>query len=338
MKLDIQHLQAAYDGLSVLKDLCLQVQAGEFISLLGPSGCGKTTLLKAIAGILPPTGGTICLDGRDITHLPVHKRGTVVVFQDMRLFPHKTVLDNVAFPLKMQGMDKASRRAAAAELLKKVQLEGLEDRLPAALSGGQQQRCALARALAAKPSLLLLDEPFSALDENLREEMRSLVKALHREFGMTTVLVTHDRQEALSLSDRVAMLFGGRIHQFDTPQAVYRQPATRAVADYFGDCLYLPGTVSGGVFRSQTLSLDAAAADGAYDLLLRPGDLHPEEEGSYTVTVESLSFRGSDTLATLRGPEGLLWKKSLPGSCPWQPGQQISCRLRPDPMVFFPEE
>ena len=338
MKLDIQYLQAAYDGLSVLKDLCLQVQAGEFISLLGPSGCGKTTLLKAIAGILPPTGGTVCLDGRDITHLPVHKRGTVVVFQDMRLFPHKTVLDNVAFPLKMQGADKASRRAAAAELLKKVQLEGLEDRLPAALSGGQQQRCALARALAAKPSLLLLDEAFSALDENLREEMRSLVRQLHREFGMTTVLVTHDREEALSLSDRVAMLFDGRIHQFDTPQTVYRRPATRAVADYFGDCLYLPGTVSAGVFRSQTLSLDVSLPDGAYDLLLRPGDLHPEQAGGCTVTVESLSFRGSDTLATLRGPEGLLWKKSLPGACPWQPGQQVKCSLRPETPVFFPEE
>ena len=196
MKLNIDHLSAGYDTGAVLRDLSLEVEEGEFLSLLGPSGCGKTTLMKTIAGILPAMEGRIFLDGRDITALPIHRRGTVIVFQDMRLFPHKTVLENVAFPLKMQGVTKKERLATAAQLLEKVQMGAFAQRKPAELSGGQQQRVALARALAAKPKLLLLDEPFSALDENLREEMRALVLELRREFDMTVILVTHDPADA----------------------------------------------------------------------------------------------------------------------------------------------
>ena len=166
MKLVIKNLTAGYDADVVLRDLSLSVEEGEFLSLLGPSGCGKTTLMKTIAGILPVTQGRICLDGEEITDLPVHKRGTVIMFQDIRLFPHKSVAENVAFPLKMQGVLKEDRLHQAEELLDKVQLGGYGNRRPSELSGGQQQRVALARALAAKPKLLLLDEPFSALDEN----------------------------------------------------------------------------------------------------------------------------------------------------------------------------
>lgn len=336
MKLEIQNLSVSYDADVVLKELSLNVEEGEFVSLLGPSGCGKSTLLKTIAGILTVSKGSICLGGTDITGLPVHKRGTVVVFQDMRLFPHMTILDNVAFPLKMQGVSKAERLQTAAQLLEKVQLGGYGTRKPAELSGGQQQRVALARALAAKPRLLLLDEPFSALDENLREEMRLLVKQLHRDFGMTTILVTHDREEALSMSDRVAMMFGGKIHQFDTPETVYHRPASRATANYFGDCLYLPGTVSGGLFRADSLILDTGLPDGQYDLLLRPGDLTLEETGSYSLTVEEASFRGSDTLVTLRGPEGLLWKKAFSGSVSWKNGDHVRGSVRISHPVLFP--
>lgn len=338
MKLDIRNLSVSYDTDVVLEDLSLQVEDGEFVSLLGPSGCGKSTLLKTIAGILTASKGSIRLGDTDITGLPVHKRGTVVVFQDMRLFPHMTILDNVAFPLKMLGVDKAARRAAAAELLGRVQLEGLEHRLPGALSGGQQQRAALARALAAKPRLLLLDEPFSALDENLREDMRLLVKQLHRDFGMTTILVTHDREEALSMSDRVAMMFGGKIHQFATPETVYHRPASRQTANYFGDCLFLPGSVSGGAFRAPSLTVDTDLADGAYDLLLRPGDLTLEESGHYPLTVESLSFRGRDTLITLRGPEGLLWKKAFSETVSWKAGDCVGGTIRVSQPVLFPTE
>ena len=191
MKLKIENLSSGYDDDVVLKDLSLEVSEGEFLSLLGPSGCGISTLMKTIAGIIPAQKGNIFLDGRDITNLPVHKRGTVVVFQDMRLFPHKTVAENVAFPLKMQGVPKQERLKTAEALLEKVQMGGFGNRRPGELSGGQQQRIALARALAAQPKLLLLDEPFSALDENLREDMRHLVLQLQKEFSMTVILVNY---------------------------------------------------------------------------------------------------------------------------------------------------
>ncbi len=234
MKLKIQQLQVELGDEEILHNIDLEVENGEFLSLLGPSGCGKSTLLKAIAGIVPPKSGRIFLGDQDVTETPIHQRGAVIVFQDMRLFPHLTAVDNVAFPLKMQGVPKGERRKIAEELLEKVQLPGLGKRRTFQLSGGQQQRVALARSLAAKPKLLLLDEPFSALDENLRQEMRELVLQLHREFTMTTILVTHDRQEALELSDRVAVMFCGKIVQCDRPSVIYEQPVNEQVANYFG--------------------------------------------------------------------------------------------------------
>ncbi len=335
MKLEIENLKVSYDADVVLSHLSLTVQEGEFLALLGPSGCGKSTLLKAIAGILPPSGGCIRLGSVDITRQSVHKRGTVVVFQDVRLFPHMTVLDNVAFPLKMQGVDKKSRRLAAAEYLDRVQMGGFSHRLPGELSGGQQQRVALARALAAKPRLLLLDEPFSALDENLREDMRTLVTQLHREYAMTTILVTHDREEALSMSGRVAMMFGGRIHQVDTPQKVYHQPATRQTADYFGDCIYLPGRVEAGVFCSGSLALEVPVPDGDFDLLLRPDQLEIGT-GPCSFRVEGCSFRGRDTLVTFRDEQGNLWKKPFPGTPAWVPGQTLPGSIHVSCPVLFP--
>ena len=335
MKLEIQNICVSYDSDTVLNDMSLSVRKGEFLSLLGPSGCGKSTLLKTIAGILLPGQGKILLDGNDITQCPVHKRGTVVVFQDMRLFPHMNVENNVAFPLKMQGMGKQARLEIARDLLKKVQMEGFGHRLPGELSGGQQQRVALARALAAKPSLLLLDEPFSALDENLREEMRSLVRKLHREFGMTTILVTHDRQEALSMSDRVAVMEKGEILQLDEPRQVYHHPVSRRVADFFGGCTYLRGTVRQGIFRNAQLEAAVSCPDGEYDLLLRPHQFRPDIPGNYPVTVESLRFRGEDTLVTFRDEEGTLWQHSTAGNFRWNPGDRVNATLRTEEAVLF---
>ncbi len=211
MKLNIEHLVVDIDQDTILQDISLQVEQGEFLSLQGPSGCGKSTLLKSIAGILPLKQGRIFLDGQDITELPIHKRGTVIVFQDMRLFPNMNVEENIAFPLKMQKVPKEQRLSIARELLEKVQLPGYGKRRIHQLSGGQQQRVALARALAAKPKLLLLDEPFSALDEELRQGMRELVLTLHRDFAMTTIMVTHDKTEALSMSDRIVTMSGGAV-------------------------------------------------------------------------------------------------------------------------------
>lgn len=211
MKLCIEKLRVALNHEPILHNISLQVEQGEFLSLQGPSGCGKSTLLKSIAGILPAEQGHIYLDGRDITNLPIHQRGTVIVFQDMRLFPNMNVEDNIAFPLKMQRVPKAQRLETARELLEKVQLSGYGKRRIHQLSGGQQQRVALARALAARPKLLLLDEPFSALDEELRQGMRDLVLQLHHEFSMTTILVTHDRHEAIEMADRVVSMKDGKI-------------------------------------------------------------------------------------------------------------------------------
>ena len=335
MKLKIENLSSGYDADVVLKDLSLDVAEGEFLALLGPSGCGKTTLMKTVAGILPARQGRIMLDGQDITCLPIHRRGTVVVFQDMRLFPHKTVVENVAFPLKMQGIPKKDRIQTALQLLDKVQMQAFANRRPAELSGGQQQRIALARALAAQPKLLLLDEPFSALDENLREDMRRLVLQLQKEFSMTVILVTHDREEALSMSDRVALLFDGRLVQIGTPREVYEQPQTKQVADYFGNCVYISGHVENGIFTAAGIHCPTSVPDGAYRIMLRPDCLELNQAGTYLLQVEEISFRGTDSLISLRGPDGTLWKKSHIGHVAVAVGDAVQARLNiANPVLF----
>ena len=335
MKLVIENLTAGYDADVVLQDLSMNVEEGDFLSLLGPSGCGKTTLMKTVAGILPALKGRIFLDGEEITNLPIHKRGTVIMFQDIRLFPHKSVAENVAFPLKMQGVPKEERLRRAEELLEKVQLGGFGNRRPSEISGGQQQRVALARALAAQPKLLLLDEPFSALDENLREDMRSLVLRLKEEFRMTVILVTHDREEALSMSDRVALMFEGRLIQTGTPREVYTRPASREAADYFGNCVYICGKVEKGSFRAPSICCGVDAEEGDYTLMLRPDALDIGKTGDYQVTVETVSFRGSDILVSLRAEEGTLWKKTCTGEAAWKPGDVLQACLKiAEPVLF----
>lgn len=209
--LEVNGLFVDIKGQPILKGVDFSVKSGELMGLLGPSGCGKSTLLKAVAGILPPKSGSILIGGEDMANVPPHKRGAVIVFQDMRLFPNMTALENVAFPIKMQGVPKRQRLEQAEQLMKSVQLCGLERRRINELSGGQQQRVALARALAAQPRLLLLDEPFTALDNELKEEIRALVLELHKKFRTTTVLVTHDRQEAFAMADRIAVMRDGRV-------------------------------------------------------------------------------------------------------------------------------
>ncbi len=209
--LEVNGLFVDIKGQPILKGVDFSVKSGELMGLLGPSGCGKSTLLKAVAGILPPKSGSILIGGENMANVPPHKRGAVIVFQDMRLFPNMTALENVAFPIKMQGVPKRQRLEQAEQLMKSVQLCGLERRRINELSGGQQQRVALARALAAQPRLLLLDEPFTALDNELKEEIRALVLELHKKFRTTTVLVTHDRQEAFAMADRIAVMRDGRV-------------------------------------------------------------------------------------------------------------------------------
>ena len=336
MKLEVNDLHVVLDGQPILRGIGLEVRDGEFVSLLGPSGCGKSTMLKTVAGLLPVAEGGIFLGDREVTGVPTHRRGTVVLFQDLRMFPHMTAGENVAFPLKMRGGSRKERTRLASEYLKKVHLEGREDQPVSKMSGGQQQRVALARALAAEPKLLLLDEPFSALDENLREDMRLLVKRLQREFGITTVMVTHDRGEALSMSDRVALMFDGRIVQYDIPEKIYTCPATRQAADYFGDCVYLPGRAEDGCFRSEVLKLPVRVPDGQWDLLLRPADLEADPGGSIVATVTDIRYYGSEQAVELELAPGLRLRKFYARLPDWQVGDQLRWTFTAREPVLFP--
>ena len=242
--LDMRGVTKGFRDVTVIEGLDLQVQRGEFVSLLGPSGCGKTTLLRLIAGLLKPDVGRIVLDGENLTRLPAHKRRVGVVFQNYALFPHLNVADNVAFGLRAQGLPEAQVRTAVEQALTLVHLADLAQRSSLALSGGQAQRVAVARALAVRPRLLLLDEPFSALDRKLRETMQIELRRLLRELGITAVFVTHDQEEALVMSDRIAVMNQGAIEQFATPTTIYMQPATPFVLDFVGLATRLQGKVS----------------------------------------------------------------------------------------------
>ncbi|MFE9101688.1 ABC transporter ATP-binding protein [Actinomadura geliboluensis] len=246
----IRELTKVYPGgVRALDALDLDVADGEFFALLGPSGCGKTTLLRTVAGLEAATGGTVRLGGADVTRLPPGRRDVGMVFQDYALFPHMTVLDNIAYPLRIKKRSRAARHERAAEAARYLGLGGLEPRRPGELSGGQQQRVALARALVAEPRIFLLDEPLSNLDARLRLEARTFLKRLQRELAVTTVFVTHDQAEALALADRIAVMEDGRIRQLGTPVEVFRRPANLFVASFIGSTPMnlLPGRVQDGV-------------------------------------------------------------------------------------------
>ncbi|TPN85600.1 ABC transporter ATP-binding protein [Mesorhizobium sp. CU2] len=235
-----------YDPKStVVDDLSLDIVKGEFLTLLGPSGSGKTTTLMMLAGFEWPSSGRIFMDGQDITDLPPHKRDLGVVFQSYALFPHMSVADNVAFPLAVRNVSAEEKKRRVAEALELVHLSGFGDRKPGQLSGGQQQRVALARSLVYRPRIVLMDEPLGALDKALREQMQLEIKQIHRQLGVTFVYVTHDQDEALTMSDRVAVFHEGRIQQICSPVEIYRRPRTRFVASFLGETNMLPGTVVG---------------------------------------------------------------------------------------------
>jgi spermidine/putrescine transport system ATP-binding protein len=231
---ELGSLTKRFDDFTAVDDISLEIQAGEFFSLLGPSGCGKTSTLRMIAGFEPPTSGKILLDGVDVGSWAPNRRNVNTVFQSYALFPFLTVAENVAFGMRYKSVPKSERNDRAAEALELVQLSGYENRRPNQLSGGQQQRVALARALVLRPAVLLLDEPLGALDAKIRKQLRIELKALQEEVGITFVFVTHDQEEALSMSDRVAVMNAGRIEQIGTPAAVYESPGTTFVADFLG--------------------------------------------------------------------------------------------------------
>ena len=230
----IQGLVKQYGEATIIDQLSLTIEHGEFFTLLGPSGCGKTTLLRMIAGFVIPDDGKLLLDGQDITRLPAHKRETGMVFQDYALFPDKTVFDNVAYGLRVRKQTAAAISEKVTRILERVELGHLAKRYPAELSGGQRQRVALARALVIEPRVLLMDEPLSNLDAKLRIQMRNVIRELQQEARITAIFVTHDQEEALSMSDRIALLRSGRIDQLDTPEGLYARPKTAYAADFIG--------------------------------------------------------------------------------------------------------
>jgi len=292
-----------YGAQAAMSELSLEIPSGSFLTLLGPSGCGKTTTLRSIAGLVKPDAGTIRIDGEDVTRLLVHRRDLAMVFQSHALFPHMRVIDNVAFGLRMRGQATRARRDEAAKALALVRLQGYEGRWPHELSGGQQQRVALARALVVNPRVLLLDEPFGALDRKLREAMQAELRELTRALGITAIFVTHDQEEALLLSDAIAVMNTGRIEQLGTPGEIFETPATRFVAGFMGvdNILELAVARDAGGYAVAILGgLELDLPDGAYDaratIALRPErlSLGPPGKGA-AATIVSAVYLGTQS-------------------------------------------
>ncbi len=269
-RVEVTGVAKRYGAVAALDGVSLTFEDGEFFGLLGPSGSGKTTLLRMIAGFIEPDEGTIAFDGERVEQVPVHKRGIGMVFQSYALFPHMTVAQNIAFGLDVRATPRADVAHRVEELLDFVQLEGLGNRKPAALSGGQQQRVALARALAPRPKVLLLDEPLGALDRKLRQEMQVELKEIQRSIGITTIFVTHDQEEALTLSDRIAIIDRGKLVQVGEPRAVYERPRNLFAARFLGDANVLEGAASGEGVRLADGTLIAVAGGKATLAVVRP--------------------------------------------------------------------
>jgi ABC-type Fe3+/spermidine/putrescine transport system ATPase subunit len=258
----LRGLTKRYGEVTAARDVTLDVRAGEFLTLLGPSGSGKTTTLMMVAGFVLPDAGAVEIDGRDVTWLDPNRRGLGMVFQSYLLFPHLTVARNVAFPLEVRRTPRPRIQARVADVLDLVQLRGLEDRYPRQLSGGQQQRVALARALVYEPPVLLMDEPLGALDKKLREQMQLEIKRIQSRLGVTVLYVTHDQTEALTMSDRIAVMRGGRVEQVGAPDELYEGPANRFVADFLGESNFLQGPRGLLAIRPEKVTLEPAGAAG----------------------------------------------------------------------------
>lgn len=278
IRLSCENLELELDKKKILKDISLEVRSGEILALLGESGCGKSSLLKAMLGLYPLAKGKIFFQGKEIQNLPSHKRGISVVFQDLRLFPHLNVGENVAFSLELQKIPKAERKKRVEELLKLVQLEGYSERRIDSLSGGQMQRVAIARALAMNEKLLFLDEPFSALDPNLRREMGDFLLELQRKENLTVVLVTHDQEEALRLAHRIALMKDGEILQVDKGEKLYYAPVNEYVARFMGKGNSVLGRVENGVFSCPYFSFPVEKEEGNYSFFFRERQLSFTEE------------------------------------------------------------
>ncbi|MEU3911695.1 ABC transporter ATP-binding protein [Streptomyces sp. NPDC029721] len=338
-RVEFRGLRRAFGTTTALDGLDLTVEPGELLALLGPSGCGKTTALRVLAGFEHPDSGEVLVDGQDITRVPANRRDAGMVFQSYSLFPHLDARENVAFGLRVRGVPAARRRERAAELLDLVGLPEHGDRYPHQMSGGQQQRVALARALALRPRVLLLDEPLSALDAKVRASLREEIRRLQLSLGITTVFVTHDQEEALSMADRVAVLNAGKLEQCAAPAELYERPATPFVAEFVGTMNRLPGRLAGSGrvdVAGTRLPVDGPVPAGPdVEVLVRPENLTvtADEEGGATVT--SASFFGAVTRLHLDLPGGTRVKADVPSrdAGGLTPGARVTVGLAERPVL-----
>jgi ABC-type Fe3+/spermidine/putrescine transport system ATPase subunit len=335
-------LTKAYRGTAraAVTDLSLRLGPGSLTALLGPSGCGKSTTLAMVAGLLTPDAGDIVLDGTSLLHLPAERRPFGMVFQRPLLFPHLSVGENVAFGLRMQRVRRTERNRRVSRMLELVQLPGFEDMPVHQLSGGQEQRVALARALVTEPTLLLLDEPFSALDAPLRAEMRTLLRTVRAELGTTTLLVTHDQAEAVELADTIALLLDGRLVQHDVPRAFYERPASADAARFFGAGNLVIGEVQDGEFHCAlgSLSFTQPCVDGPATLVVRPERLRLVESGGRNVavgTVVSAEFRG-DHVEVAVDVAGSRLAVRVPSAAQVPVGARTGVEVPPDACTVLP--
>jgi putative spermidine/putrescine transport system ATP-binding protein len=309
----VRGLRKAYGAVRALDDVDLDVASGEFLTLLGPSGSGKTTLLMVLAGFIRPEGGSVRFGDEEVIRLAPHRRGIGMVFQNYALFPHMDVAANVGYPLKLRGIKGEALRQRVQAALQTVQLDGYGARRIDELSGGQRQRVALARAIVFEPRIVLMDEPLSALDKQLRERMQIELRRLHEQLGTTTIYVTHDQREALTMSDRIAVIDGGRIRQLGTPRAVYEQPASRFVAEFIGESSFIDVMVDGDVCRCAGQVLrHAGALAGSAVLMLRPerlrvlgdGDTAGADQNLLQAQVTDFVYQGDSFLLQARLADG----------------------------------
>ncbi len=343
-ELRLDRLSRQFGVVNALRDVTLTIKQGEFIALLGPSGCGKSTTLNCIAGLLPATGGGIWLDDRRIDTLRPEQRGFGMVFQNYALFPHMNVRRNVGFGLMMQRVPKAEAARRVNEAIALVRLQGQEHKLPGQLSGGQQQRVAIARAIVIEPPLVLMDEPLSNLDAKLRLEMRAEIRRIHATLGATTIYVTHDQEEALSLADRIVVLRDGVIRQVGVPEDLFARPAHLDVAEFMGFRNRITGVVDrvangqahvrvNGVQLSGRMQ--EPVADGSQAVLaVRPDDLVAEPGGELEATVVSSEFRGNDFTGFARMADGTELVFTAPRSAP--PGSAVRLRADPERALVYP--
>ncbi|MBE0509889.1 MAG: ABC transporter ATP-binding protein [Gammaproteobacteria bacterium] len=343
IQLAVEQVSIGYANKTVVENISFSLQQGEIGCLLGPSGCGKTSLLRAIAGFEPVMQGRIMLQGREVSSpaqlVPPEKRRVGMVFQDFALFPHLSVAKNIAFGLR--DMPKLARQQRVRELLELVEMQGTCDKYPHQLSGGQQQRIALVRAMAPKPDILLLDEPFSSMDTELREQLAREVRSLLRRDGITAIMVTHDQHEAFAMADHIAVLGEGRLRQWGTGFDLYHRPADRFVADFIGEGVMLPGKIVGKdrvatelgvVFGSMEGEEDAVAQ---VDLLLRPDDVIHDDNSPMTAEVVGRAFRGAEYLYTLRLPSGQDILCMVQSHHQHEIGESLGIRLEVDHLPVF---